>query len=121
MRFLLDMGLSPRTAKHLREAGHDAVHLIDEHLERLPDPLILAKAADEQRIVVTFDLDFSHMLAIGKLRLPSLILFRLEHFTTEDIHRRLSEVLLHYRDDLVEGAIVVVDSDRLRVRSLPIE
>lgn len=121
MRFLLDMGLAPRTAKYLRAAGHDAVHLLDEHLERLPDPLILAKAVDEQRVVITFDLDFPHMLALGQKRLPSLILFRLDPFTTEDIHRRLDEVIRLYQDDLGEGAIVVVEPDRLRVRSLPIE
>ena len=58
MRFLADMGVSITTVHALREAGHDAVHLREEGLIRLPDPDIVAKAAQEHRVVLTFDLDF---------------------------------------------------------------
>lgn len=44
MRFLADMGISPRTVNWLRTAGYDAVHLVEEDLERLSDDEILAKA-----------------------------------------------------------------------------
>ncbi len=30
MKFLADMGISPRTVAHLQRVGHDAVHLHDE-------------------------------------------------------------------------------------------
>ena len=42
----------------MREAGHDTVHLRDEGLIRLPDSDIVAKAVEEHRVVLTFDLDF---------------------------------------------------------------
>ena len=58
MRFLADMGVSITTVQALRAAAHDAVHLREEGLIRLPDPDIVAKAAQEQRVVLTFDLDF---------------------------------------------------------------
>ena len=45
MRFLADMGVSITTVQALRAAAHDAVHLRDEGLIRLPDPDIVAKAA----------------------------------------------------------------------------
>lgn len=38
MRFLADMGVSLTTVEALRGANHDAVHLRDEGLIRLPDP-----------------------------------------------------------------------------------
>ena len=38
MKFLADMGISPRTVAHLRRLGHDAVHLHDEGLVQLEDP-----------------------------------------------------------------------------------
>jgi predicted nuclease of predicted toxin-antitoxin system len=44
MKFLADMGISPRAVDFLRDMGHDAVHLYEEGLERLPDSDILAKA-----------------------------------------------------------------------------
>jgi predicted nuclease of predicted toxin-antitoxin system len=40
----------------LRDQGHDATHLRDEGLQRMPNGEILAKAIAEGRIVVTFDL-----------------------------------------------------------------
>jgi predicted nuclease of predicted toxin-antitoxin system len=36
MRFLADMGISQRVVEWLRTKGHDAVHLRDEGLQRLP-------------------------------------------------------------------------------------
>lgn len=37
MKFLADMGISPRTVAKLRRAGHDAVHLVEEGLEKLEE------------------------------------------------------------------------------------
>jgi uncharacterized protein (DUF433 family) len=38
VRFLADMGVSLATVEALRTANHDALHLRDEGLIRLPDP-----------------------------------------------------------------------------------
>jgi predicted nuclease of predicted toxin-antitoxin system len=61
MRFLGDMGVSQRVVEWLRATGHEAVHLRDEGLHRLPNGDIFRKGFDEQRIVLTFDLDFGEM------------------------------------------------------------
>lgn len=58
MRFLADMGVSVRVVRWLRDQGHDATHLRDEGLQRIPNGEIFAKAIAEGRIVLTFDLDF---------------------------------------------------------------
>ncbi len=44
MRFLADMGVSQRVVEWLRETGHEAVHLREEGLQRLPDTEVFAKA-----------------------------------------------------------------------------
>ena len=46
MKFLGDMGISPRTIALLREQGYDAIHLIEEKLEKMIDPNILEKKSD---------------------------------------------------------------------------
>ena len=58
MRFLADMGISPNTVAFLRGLGYDALHLHEQGLDRLQDPLILEEARDEGRILLTHDLDF---------------------------------------------------------------
>ena len=54
---------------------------IEEHLERLLDPTILEKARQEERLVLTFDLDFGELLATGVHALPSVILLRMRDQT----------------------------------------
>jgi nucleoside-diphosphate-sugar epimerase len=65
LRLLLDAHISGRViGRRLREAGHDVLAL-DEHraLESLDDPLVLELAAQEERILVTFNArDFAEIL-----------------------------------------------------------
>lgn len=53
MRFLVDEMISAEVARHLSEAGHDAVHVGDVDLRATADPRIVAYAAEEERVVVT--------------------------------------------------------------------
>jgi hypothetical protein len=54
MRFLGDMGVSRRVIERLRANGHDAVHLREEGLQRLPNGEIFQKGFAAQRIVLKF-------------------------------------------------------------------
>lgn len=56
------MGVSQGVADWLRRRGHDVAHLRDEGLHRLPNGEIFAKAAFEQRTILTFDLDFGEIV-----------------------------------------------------------
>ncbi len=58
MKLLADMGVSQTVVKALCQMGYDAKHLRDEELQRLPDRLIIEKAKLEERVVLTFDLDY---------------------------------------------------------------
>ena len=120
MRFLLDMGISPMTATFLREMGHNAVHLLDEGLHRLPDPEIFAKARNEGAVLLTHDLDFADLVAASGEKLPSVILFRLRSMRPENVNRYLSLVLDRHSQSLEEGAVVSVAERRIRVRPLPL-
>ncbi len=93
MKFLADMGVSVSTVRRLRDHGHDAVHLREEGLGRLPDVAILEKAKQEGRVVLTFDLDFGDLLATGAHRLPSVVIFRLHDETPPSVTARLLQVI----------------------------
>jgi predicted nuclease of predicted toxin-antitoxin system len=120
MRFLADMGVSQRVVEWLRTQGHDAVHLRDEGLQCLPNGEIFRKAGSEQRIVLTFDLDFGEILAGSAGQIISVILFRLRNTRSDFVIQRLDDVLSHSSADLTQGAIIVVEDGRHRVRRLPI-
>jgi predicted nuclease of predicted toxin-antitoxin system len=120
MRFLADMGVSQRVVEWLRSSGHDAIHLRDEGLQKLPDGEIFQKAIRELRIVLTFDLDFGEIVAASRGGMVSVVLFRLHNARADFVIQRLDTVLGTSAEELAHGAVVLVEDARHRVRKLPI-
>ena len=121
MRFLIDQNLSERLAELLRNAGHDAAHVRTLGLSRAPDAVILDRASAESRVLISGDTDFGALLATGHRREPSVILIRRERPRRPEAQATL---LLGYLDRVAtalnDGAIVVIEETRIRVRDLPI-
>jgi predicted nuclease of predicted toxin-antitoxin system len=86
-------GVSMRVVEWLRSSGHDAIHLRDGALQRLPNGEILRKAIREERGVLTFDLDFGEIVAASNGRSVSVILFRLRNTRADFVIQRLEIVL----------------------------
>ena len=120
MNFVADAGISPRTVEFLREQGHDVVHVRDIGMQRAKDSEILELARSQDRIVLTFDLDFGDLLALGLSDKPSTIIFRLEDETADSVNTNLLTVLAQTESDLRDGALILVQEFRYRIRRLPI-
>lgn len=120
MRFLADMGISPLTVSSLKQVGHDAIHLSEQKLFRMSDRDIVIKARSESRIILTFDLDFTDLLAVSQDNLPSVIIFRLKNTLPNFVSSRLLTVLSECEKKLNEGAIIIIEDYRYRVRNLPL-
>jgi predicted nuclease of predicted toxin-antitoxin system len=119
-RFLLDMGLAQSTAEFLKSLGHAAVHLRDEGLQRLPDDEIVTKAKNEQRVIITHDLDFGRIVALSGDSVPSVVTLRLTDMGPRVVNRALSAVLDDAAGALREGALVTVTDGGIRIRTLPV-
>ena len=122
MKFLIDNALSPVVAAELRDGGHDAIHVRDCGLADADDAVIFDRAAHEQRAVVSADTDFGTILALRQAALPSVILFR----GATPRHPKGQAALLLANLAAVEailknGAVVVFEPGRIRVRALPID
>ena len=72
MQLLIDANLSPRVAAKLRDAGHDAVHVVDIGLLSASDEAILAHAAASQQAIISADTDFGELLAVSGATRPSV-------------------------------------------------
>jgi predicted nuclease of predicted toxin-antitoxin system len=121
VRFLLDEAIQHRLADHLAEAGHDATHVVRIGLAGSPDAHVLERAAAEDRILITTDTDFPTLLALSGEPIPSVLLLR---DIGDSIQGRLAAILSalpSIHEELEAGAVAVVERDRVRLRSLPIE
>ncbi len=120
MRFLADMGISPRSVAFLASMGHDTVHLHEQGLNRLTDSEILEKARHEKRILLTHDLDFGEIVSASGARLPSVVVVRLRNMQPDRVNRYLQDTIAAYESLLEEGAIVSVAEGQIRSRLLPV-
>jgi len=120
LRFLIDNALPPRLADLLLAAGHDAVHVRAYGMHAAEDEEILARALDEDRIVVSADSDFSAILAAQEAERPSFILFRETNLlVARDYIDMLLPALPMLQPELLAGCVAVFRNSRLRVRKLP--
>ncbi len=121
MNLLVDANLSPAVAAELRDAGHDAVHVIDVGLATALDPEIVDYADANDLVIVTVDTDFPMLVALRRATSPSVVLLRGVNELAPDQHAALLIANLPaVTDDLQRGAIVSLGPDHLRVRSLPL-
>ena len=120
LRFLVDMNLSPRIVIDLSQQDWDILRVSQVLPMDTEDSEILEFARQENRVIITQDLDFSSLLALGGYEKPSLITFRLSVPEPETITRKLLELLPYIEDRLAEGCAVTIDDRKVRVRRLPI-
>ncbi len=120
MRFLADAGVSPKTIEFLKQLGHEAVHVRTIGLQRAPDPRVVDRARSDGSVVLTFDLEFGDILALGVMEKPSVIIFRLADERADSVNARLSTVLNERSAELESGALILVEDARYRLRKLPI-
>ena len=116
MRFLANENFPGAAVSKLNSAGHDVVW-VRITAPGKSDPEVLAWAARDARILLTFDKDFGE-LARGS-GLPStcrVVLFPVPMLQPKDVGQRLAD-LITARDDWV-GHFSVGEPGRVRMRTL---
>lgn len=115
------MPLSPAVAGWLTQRGHKAVHASQIGLAKSTDSEILLRAAQENEIVITCDLDFPQLLALSEARGPAVILLRSGNYGESQILELLDRILRSVSEQDLLQSIVVADAKRLRRTKLPLK
>jgi predicted nuclease of predicted toxin-antitoxin system len=117
---LLDLDLSPSLCSRFAVGGHEVVHWSSVGELRASDATILNYASQHDMIVVTHDLDFGALLAATHSEGPSVVQFRTQDVLNPKFVETILSTLVRFKDELLTGALVVIDERRSRVRLLPI-
>ena len=114
------MNLSPRWVDTLAGAGIESRHWSTTGDGKAFDRTVFEWACRHGWVVLTHDLDFSRLLALTGARAPSVVLLRTHRLLPTDSGAMLINVLRRHAAEIEDGAIVVLDTDRHRIRLLPL-
>jgi len=120
MKLLVDMNLSPRWVGLLTDAGYEAAHWSTLGAKDAPDSEIMAYASANDCVVLTHDLDFSAILAATHGEKPSVVQIRADDVSPDAIGSQVIVALRQMASELEEGALLTVDTNRTRLRVLPL-
>ncbi len=120
MKLLIDMNLSPRWVAVLVSSGFEAVHWSTLGAATAPDPEIMSFAKAAGYVVLTHDLDFGAILATTHGDKPSVVQIRAGNVNPDAIGHQVISALVQMTDELEAGALLTVDTSRMRVRMLPL-
>jgi len=121
LEFLANMNISPVTVEDLRGLGWSIVRVPEIMDHKSKDIEILTYAREHNKVVITQDLDFSSLLALGGYEKPSVINLRFENAKPDFITGRIIDIVNEFESELAEGIVVSVDEVSARYRNLPIE
>ena len=117
MKFLIDANLPASVVETFVAAGYDAIHVADLGIAAESDTAIAAAARMHGRAIVTRDFDFADVRLYVPRHYHGIVVLTMPHHRGTPYIRMLLEKLFAFLGKgAIEGKLLVVDADRIRVR-----
>jgi predicted nuclease of predicted toxin-antitoxin system len=116
MKLKLDENLSCHLKPVLTELGHDVLTAADENLLSHPDTEIAKAAKDEQRMLMTLDIEFADLRKYPPGSHPGVILFRTLSLSPLSVNAFIIDFVRRTDLDKLAACVAVVDPVHVRVR-----
>ena len=116
MRFKLDENLPIQLSRLFTESGHDAVTVLDQGMGGAADSDVASACLDEDRILVTQDMDFADIRTYPPRQHPGIVVFRLASQMRDDLLRIGAGLIDALSNSSPKGQLWIVEGSRLRIR-----
>ena len=116
MKLKLDENLSCHLKPALTELGHNVLTAADENLLSHPDTEIARAAKEEQRMLMTLDIEFADLRKYPPGSHPGVILFRPLSLNPLSVNAFIIDFVRRTDLDKLAACIAVVDPVHVRVR-----
>lgn len=120
MKILIDMNLTPLWVDFFHANQINAIHWTEVGKVNAPDIDIFNFAIESDFIIFTNDLDFGTILANSHTRTPSVIQVRTQDLMPYTLGETILRLLSQFEQKLIEGALITLDKQKMRVKILPI-
>jgi predicted nuclease of predicted toxin-antitoxin system len=80
----------------------------------------MARAKSDDRIIITADLDYPRLLALGAADGPAVVLFRGGDWKEDQAIDRLAAAMAIIAENELSKSFVVIEKTRIRRRALPL-
>ncbi len=115
MKVKLDENLPAELVEHFAALHHDVHTVSSEQLTGRDDGVIFRAALQENRLLLTQDLDFSDRRRFKPGTHPGIVLVRLRDPNRRRLVERIKLILQTYDIETWAGCFVVVGDSRLRI------
>jgi predicted nuclease of predicted toxin-antitoxin system len=114
--FKVDENLPDEAAALLREAGHDAMSVVEQALSGTSDPLIAQVCRTESRALITLDRGFADIRSYPPADAPGIVVLRLARQDKAHVLSVLRRLLPVFVQEPLPGQLWIVEEDRIRIR-----
>ncbi len=116
MKFKVDENLPGEVRTLLAGAGYEAATTGEEGLTSAPDHRIAEHCRAEDRILITFDLDFADIWTYPPSQYPGFIVLRLHRQDKPHVLSVFAFVLDEMKRESATGKLWIVEEHRIRIR-----
>lgn len=116
MRLKLDENLPHDLAMALRRHGHDVHTVVEEHLAGESDPVVVAAATDEDRMLLTLDRGIGDLRRYPPGSHAGILVLRPVAQDPDSILALIRRLMRTQPLDNFRGCVVVVEPQKVRIR-----
>ncbi len=122
MKFKLDENFGTRAREIFQEKDHDVQTVHDEGLQGSTDQNLYDLCCNEQRCLITLDLDFADVLRFPPRATNGIAVIRVPRNPSLSLLKRMTTQLLQALSlSSIEKQLWIVEANRIRVHQLNID
>lgn len=116
MKFKTGENLPVEVAGLLQDAGYDAVSVFDQELSGEIDRTIAHVYQQEQRVLLTLDLDFADIRAYPPQQYAGIVVLRSRRQDKQVVLALAERVVKALKSEALSQKLWIVDEQRIRIR-----
>ncbi|MGH8499556.1 MAG: DUF5615 family PIN-like protein [Methylococcales bacterium] len=116
MKLKIDENLPAEIAVLLQEAGYNATTVLEQELGGSVDPSIASMCRNENRALVTLDMDFADIRTYPPNQYPGLIVLRPRRQDKPHLVRTVTSLIPIFSKEPLQHRLWIVENDKIRFR-----